>query len=315
MQRTSSVELPLDVDWDTRSGELHRYFVVDVFTERPLEGNQLGVFSDGRNLDVEQMQRLARELNFSETVFLLPPKKEGDVSARIFTPTKELPFAGHPVLGTAVVVGTALGLDLVRLETGLGTIPVELAREHGEVVFGRMEQAIPSWRPYERAAELLAALGVEASLLPIEAYANGPLHVYVALASEEMVAQLRPDVCALAELGGVAANCFAGSGRRWKTRMFAPGLAVAEDPATGSAAGSLAVHLARHGRIAFGAEIEIRQGAEIGRPSLLFARAEGSANHITRVQVAGSAVIVARGEFRLRTAGLADERASEQEPR
>ena len=153
-------------------------------------------------------------------MFLLAPEDGGDVRARIFTPTKELPFAGHPVLGTATVVGAALGLDLVRLETGLGTISVELARGHGEVVFGRMEQAIPSWRPYERAAELLTALGVEASLLPIEVYANGPLHVYVALPSEELVAQLRPDVRALAELESVAANCFAGSGRRWKTRML-----------------------------------------------------------------------------------------------
>jgi trans-2,3-dihydro-3-hydroxyanthranilate isomerase len=94
-------------------------------------------------------------------------------------------------------------------------------------------------------------------------------------------------------------NCFAGSGKRWKTRMFAPGGGVPEDPATGSAAGPLAVHLARHGRIGFGEEIEISQGAEIGRPSTLYATAEGSAEQVERVEVGGSAVIVARGEFRL----------------
>jgi trans-2,3-dihydro-3-hydroxyanthranilate isomerase len=172
-----------------------------------------------------------------------------------------------------------------------------LEREGGQIVFGRMQQPIPSWRLYEREAELLAALGVERSRLPVEAYKNGPLHVYVALESEEAVAALRPDMSALTELAAVGANCFAGSGRHWKTRMFAPVHGVSEDPATGSAAGPLAVHLARHGRIAFGEEIEIRQGAEIRRPSILYARADGSAERIERVEVGGSAVIVARGEF------------------
>jgi trans-2,3-dihydro-3-hydroxyanthranilate isomerase len=114
-----------------------------------------------------------------------------------------------------------------------------------------------------------------------------------------MVSGLKPDFAALAELGELAANTFAGRGTRWKTRMFAPGGGVFEDPATGSAAGPLAIHLARHGRIAFGEEIEIHQGAEVGRPSVLYARARGSRNQIDRVEVGGSAVIVAEGEFRL----------------
>src|SRR6185295_16096601 len=105
----------------------------------------------------------------------------------------------------------------------------------------------------------------------------GPTHVYVALGSREQVAALAPDMGALRRLP-VGVNCFAGEGRRWKTRMFAPGHGVDEDPATGSAAGPLAVHLARHGRIAFGEEIEIEQGAEIGRPSKLFAVVHGSAD-------------------------------------
>jgi trans-2,3-dihydro-3-hydroxyanthranilate isomerase len=140
---------------------------------------------------------------------------------------------------------------------------------------------------------------VRRSRLPVVAYRNGPLHVYVELESEAEVAALRPDLGALAGLAELGANCFAGSGKRWKTRMFAPALGVAEDPATGSAAGPLALHLARHGRIAFGDEIEIRQGAEIRRPSLLRARVTGSADRVDRVEVAGSAVIVARGEFHL----------------
>jgi trans-2,3-dihydro-3-hydroxyanthranilate isomerase len=276
-----------------------RYLVVDVFTATPLEGNQLGVFPDALGVPSEHMQRLARELNLSETVFVLPAEAGGDARVRIFTPRHELPFAGHPVLGCAFVVGDALDRNTVRLETGLGLIPIELEREDGRIVFGRMQQVIPDWRPYEREGELLAALGVEGSGLPVEAYPNGPLHVFAELESEQAVARLKPNYAALAELGGVAANCFAGAGTSWKTRMFAPAGGVFEDPATGSAAGPLAIHLARHGRIAFGEQIEIRQGAEVGRPSVLYARAEGSGDRIDRVEVGGSAVIVARGNFRV----------------
>jgi trans-2,3-dihydro-3-hydroxyanthranilate isomerase len=273
------------------------YFLVDVFTDTPLEGNQLGVFPDSGEYSQEQMQRLARELNFSETVFVCPPTGGADARVRIFTPRRELPFAGHPVLGCAFIVGEELGRDTVRLETGLGVIPVELARREGRIVSGRMQQRIPDWRPYEQERELLSALGVESSGLPVEAYANGPLHVYVELESEEAVAGLRPDLTSLGALGDVAANCFAGAGQDWKTRMFAPGAGVLEDPATGSAAGPLAIHLARHGRISFGDEITIRQGAEIGRPSVLHARAHGSGDRVERVEVGGSGVVVARGEF------------------
>lgn len=290
--------LPLDVELDA-GGRRHRYLVVDVFTGTALAGNQLGVFTDARGLATDEMQRLARELNLSETVFVLPAEQGGDVRIRIFTPTVELPFAGHPVLGTAFVVGSALGTYAVRLETGLGIVPIQLERSAGRITFGRMDQPIPVWQPYERVAELLAALDVEDSGLPVEAYRNGPLHVYVALRDEEAVAALRPDLTALGVLGQIGVNCFAGSGRRWRTRMFGPGLGVPEDPATGSAAGPLAVHLARHGRIGFGEEIEIRQGGEIARPSLLHARVDGTAERVDRVQVGGSAVAVARGEFRL----------------
>ena len=145
---------------------------------------------------------------------------------------------------------------------------MRLEREENRIVFGRMEQPLPSVRLYEAEAELLSALRVERSELPVELYDNGVEHVYVCLGSEDEVARLRPDLSRLTDLPDVlGVNCFAGSGKRWKTRMFAPGSGVAEDPATGSAAGPLALHLARHGRIAFGEEIEISQGVEVGRPS------------------------------------------------
>jgi trans-2,3-dihydro-3-hydroxyanthranilate isomerase len=276
-----------------------RYVVCDVFTNRPLTGNQLGVFTDARDLDDETMQSLARELNFAETVFVLP-SDEAHARIRIFTPVKELPFAGHPTLGSAFVLAGPLQLAEIRLETGNGVVPVRLEREGPRIVFGRMAQPLPSVQPYAADAELLGALGVERSELPVEVYDNGIQHVYVALGSEEEVAALKPDLSRLAELPAVVGvNCFAGSGSKWKTRMFAPGGGVSEDPATGSAAGPLALHLARHGRIAFGEEIEIIQGVEIQRPSTLYARVDGSAEKVERVEVGGSAVVVARGEFTL----------------
>jgi trans-2,3-dihydro-3-hydroxyanthranilate isomerase len=244
------------------------------------------------------MQKLAREMSFSETVFVLPPEAGGHARIRIFTPTVELPFAGHPVLGSAFVLGAPLQLVEIRLETAAGVIPVTLEREGARIVFGRMQQPIPNWEPFEHADELQELLGVR-SQLPVEAYDLGPHHVFLQLGSEAEVATLEPDFAALLRLTHKGVNCFAGSGRQWKTRVFVPAYGVPEDPATGSACGPLAIHLARHGRIAFGEEIEVSQGAEIGRPSTLYARVDGSAEKIDRVEVGGSTVLVARGEFRL----------------
>ena len=233
-----------------------RYVVADVFTETPLAGNPVAVFTDARALEGEEMQRLARELNLSESVFVLQAEAGGHARIRIFTPGIEMKFAGHPTLGTAFVLGGPMQLAEIRLETGMGIVPVRLERDHDRIVFGRMEQPLPSWEPYSEEAALLSAIGVTRSELPVELYDNGARHVYVALASPEDVARLRPYLSALADLPAVLGiSCFAGEGSRWKTRMFAPAGGVSEDPATGSAAGPLAVHLARHGRIGFGDEI------------------------------------------------------------
>jgi trans-2,3-dihydro-3-hydroxyanthranilate isomerase len=278
-----------------------RYVVCDVFTDTPLTGNQLAVFTDARELPEERLQELARELNYSETVFVYPATAEGaHARIRIFTPGVEVPFAGHPTLGSAFVLAGPLQLGEIRLETGRGVVPVRLEREGARIVFGRMEQPIPTIAAYEDEADLLDAIGVERSELPVEVYDNGLQHVFVTLGSEAEVAALKPDIARLSDVGEVlGVNCIAGSGTHWKTRMFIPSGGVAEDPATGSAAGPLALHLARHGRIAFGQEIEITQGVEIQRPSKLYARVDGSADHVERVEVGGSAVVVARGEFRL----------------
>jgi trans-2,3-dihydro-3-hydroxyanthranilate isomerase len=276
-----------------------RYVIADVFTDTKLQGNQVAVFTDAREIPEEKLQLIAREMNLSETVFVYKPEGEGHARIRIFTPMIEMPFAGHPTLGTAFILSEPLQSDEIRLETGMGIVPVRLERDDsGRIVFGRMEQPLPAIEPYPDEKELLDILGIERSELPIELYDNGVRHVYVCLGSEEEVAALRPDLNRLAEQSvALCFNCFAGEGLRWKTRMFAPGGGVTEDPATGSAAGPLALHLARHGRIEFGDEIEISQGVEIRRPSTLFARVEGSADDVQRVEVGGSAVTVARGEL------------------
>ena len=276
-----------------------RYVICDVFTDRPLAGNQLAVFTDGTKLDTGTMQALAREMNFSETTFVLPAGAGGHAKIRIFTPTRELPFAGHPILGTAFVIGGSVQLDELRLETGAGLVRVRLEREGARVVFGWMDQPLPRIEPFAEGERLLAAAGAERSVLPIEVYDNGMRHVMCALESREQVAGLKPDFARLTELSADCFSFFAGSGLEYKTRMFGPGAGVNEDPATGSAAGPIAVHLARHGKIGHGDLIEIEQGVEIGRPSRLYARAHGSAEKLERVEVGGSAVTVARGEFKI----------------
>jgi len=277
-----------------------RYVVADVFTDVPLAGNQLAVFTDARDLTDGDMQALAREMSFSETVFVLPPTVEdADVRIRIFTPANELPFAGHPTLGAAFVLGAPLQRVVIRLETLAGVVPVELQREGPRIVFGWMDQPVPPWGPVDNADEVLAALGLDQSGLPVEWYDLGPGHVYVDVGLPSAVVALQPDFGALARATSYGVNTFARDDGTWKTRMFAPNHGVNEDAATGSAAGPLAIHLARHRRIAFGEQIEIKQGAEINRPSTLYAVVEGTPERIERVRVGGSAVTVARGEFAL----------------
>lgn len=276
----------------------YRYVIVDVFTDRKLAGNALAVFTDARGLDDDTMLALAREMNLSETVFVLPPAQGGNARIRIFTPAREVPFAGHPVLGTAFVLAAPLQLAALRLETGLGLVDLSLQRDGHTLSFATMVQPLPTIAPFSDPERLFRALGVAGSRLPVTIYDNGIRHVFVVLDSPEQVASLRPDLAALSticEANGF--NVCAGQGDSWKTRMFDPYLGVAEDPATGSAAGPLALHLARAGLIAFGQQIRIEQGAEVNRPATLYARAIGNAERLERIEVGGSAVLVARGEF------------------
>ena len=162
---------------------------------------------------------------------MLPPREGGTVRLRIFTPRVELRFAGHPCLGAAFVLGGPLQLGVLGLETGSGIVPVELERdESGRIVFGWMTQPVPTVEPYERAEELLAALGLAASELPVEVYDNGVRHAYAVLPAKEDVARLEPTWRTLAGLDVVGVSACAGTGTSWKLRMFAPAPASARTP-------------------------------------------------------------------------------------
>jgi trans-2,3-dihydro-3-hydroxyanthranilate isomerase len=272
-----------------------RYTLCDVFTERALAGNPLAVFTDARSLDSATMQALAREMNLSETVFVLPPERGGHAKLRIFTPGVELPFAGHPTLGAAFVLGGPLESVELRLELAAGVVPVRLEREAARIGFGWMTQPNATSLSVQNEAAVVDALGVADRPLAVFGYQNGPEHLYVELASEGAVSALSPNLSLLGRTTPAGVYAFFFDGTRCRARCFVPGKGVSEDPATGSAVGPLALHLRRAGRLADGAVLRVEQGIEMGRPSTLYARiGDGAAPSI---EVGGCAKIVARGQF------------------
>ena len=278
----------------------YSYTVADAFTDTPLCGNPVAVFAHASGLSATDMQRIARELNLSETTFVFPPQSGGDHHVRIFTPVNELPFAGHPTLGTAAVLGRASDRNELVIETGMGPVPCVLERNgNGErdVCAVSMEQPIPTWSVYELSDLLLEGLGLTGSTLPIEVYRNGPRHVFVGLPDIAQLSALKPDLRVLAKLPDVAINCFAGANQHWRMRMFSPAYGVSEDAATGSAAGPLALHLIRHGLLDFGKTLHIEQGVEMERRSVMHATVFGSLTEPGPICVSGGVTIVAEGRL------------------
>jgi trans-2,3-dihydro-3-hydroxyanthranilate isomerase len=281
----------------------HSYELIDVFTDKPLTGNQLAVFPHGDKLDDKLLQQVARELNLSETVFLFPPQSEGDMRMRIFTSWCELPFAGHPVLGTACVIArrqSPEGITRIRLETQKDIISVEVTLTPGQAPFGRMDQPIPTIGGWGGSPEeLLRTLNVPEPVIPIEFYHNGVPHLYLMLPNIADVLAIQPSYSALREVcAGARINCFAGEGSTYTSRMFSPfELAMPEDPACGSAAGPLAAHLVLNGVITSGQEITIFQGEKVGRPSTLFASATGEGKELHRIRVGGSCYPIGQGNL------------------
>ena len=268
----------------------HEYTLVDVFTDRKFGGNQLAVFTDGRGIGDGTMQSVAKELNLPETTFVVPAAKGGDHRLRIFTPAKELPFAGHPTVGTAYVLAGGKDATL-RLEEPVGTLEVTVRRG-----FTEMEQPLPAFEPVGDRAAVAASLSLatddlEASL-PIEIGSSGNRFMFVGVKGLDAVQRATPR--GLAEAAYIFTTKTVEPGSTIHGRMYAPWQGVAEDPATGSAIGPLGAYLVRHG-VSDGARIVAEQGYEMGRPSLLFVRIGGTRERITSVHVGGRCAIVGGG--------------------
>jgi trans-2,3-dihydro-3-hydroxyanthranilate isomerase len=281
----------------------------DVFTERRFGGNPLAVVLDGTALSDAQMQAVAREFNFSETTFVLPPSDPAHAArVRIFTPLRELPFAGHPTVGTAFVLASLAPeryrADRIVLQEGIGPVTVELERHAGELKrcsFFAPRLPQPGAEAPRR-DELAAMLGLAPSqvLDSAEFWSAGVPYLVVPLASVEALQRCRLDLTVWA--GVLAGHDFkhvypvAQAGAAWRVRMFAPDAGVAEDPATGSAAAAFAGWLTAYApQVGRRSEYTLLQGEEIGRPSRIDLQIDSEGDRITAVRVAGASVMVSQG--------------------
>ena len=285
---------------------------VDVFTDHALTGNALAVFPDGRGLSTDQMQAIARETNLSETTFILPgdaaAEKENGVRVRIFTVQEELPFAGHPTLGTAFVLRGQSGAAEVRLALNVGTVPVRFEERPGQPAFGEMTQMNPEFGPTHDPQPIAEVTGLNPAdfdpSVPIQTVSTGLPYTIAALRSLRTLQSLRLDVKRageyLARSGGkffyfVSRETVDPKARLHARMLFYNG----EDPATGSAAGSCCAWMVAHGVAASDERVMIEQGIEMHRPSCIFVRATKRDNQVINVRVGGNCVEVLRGEFML----------------
>lgn len=286
------------------------YVLVDVFAERALEGNQLAIFTDARGLSTEQMQALARETNLAETTFIFPrdPEEERTVGkqVRIFTVNEELPFAGHPTLGTAYYLHRFGGSDEIWLDLKVGKIPVHFRRDEREDrSFGEMRQRDPEEGPMHDREQIARACGLSieeiATHAPIQTFSTGIPFTIVPVVSLAAIRKVGPWSRMQEYLSRGGAKFFyfvtsetVSSDAKLHARMpFYNG----DDPATGSAAGCCASWMAMHGLLGNEERAVIEQGLEVHRPSRIFVRAQRSGNKVVNVHVGGYCVEVGQGEF------------------
>ena len=282
---------------------------VDVFTARPLEGNSLAVFFDGRGLSDDEMQALAREMNLSETTFILPREssveRERGVRVRIFTVQEELPFAGHPTLGTAFQLRGSTGAHEVALELTVGKVPVRFEEQAGQPVFGEMTQIDPKFGERHDREAVVRASGLRDGdidpSLPVQTISTGVPFTVVPIRGLEIMRNLHVDLKSSAEYlersGGkffyfVTRETEDPAARLHARMMFFNG----EDPATGSAAGCASAWMVAHGVAQPDERVLIEQGLEMKRPSRIFVSASRRDNRVVNVRVGGNVVEVLRGE-------------------
>lgn len=294
------------------------YLHYDVFTDQPLLGNQLAVFTEAEGLDASQMQRIAREMNFSESTFIFPTERpDTDIRMRIFTPFNEMPMAGHPTIGSTFALAQTgvikKGAKRFVFGLNIGPTPVDLEWSDGALRFGWMTQRPPTFGPIVAQRDAVAAaLGLKvedlAEHLPVQEVSCGVPFLCVALRTHQAVDR------AVSDAGGFKRLCdacgldlpiylFSIGGPSPEdtvySRMFAPDFGIIEDPATGSAAGPLGCYIVHHGVVKPDPAklIQISQGVAMGRASRIAVSIEGSATDITGVKVGGTAVLVGRGEL------------------
>lgn len=295
-----------------------RYHIVDVFTDRAFGGNPLAVFTNGRGIEPALMQSIAKELNLSETTFVLPPENpENDYRVRIFTPAAELPMAGHPTVGTSFILAREHMIELeddgvttIRLEEGVGTIPVDINLRDGVPDLIWMQQPLPSFGPrFEDAGAIAEMLSIPPEAIetewPLEVVSCGVPFLFVPLKDLESIRKIRfrLDVWerALREFGVSGVFVFTKEtelqGSSVHSRMFAPALGVWEDPATGGASGPLGCYLVRHEvfPVTQRAEFTSEQGIEMGRPSIIKIVIEQEAGEIRAVRVGGQCRFMGEG--------------------
>jgi len=291
--------------------ELRRlsFVQLDVFSTQPFEGNSLAVVLDGRGLSDPEMQALAREMNLSETTFILPREpsveRERGVRVRIFTVQEELSFAGHPTLGTAFQLRGSTGAHEIVLDLNVGRVPVRFEEEPGQPVFGEMTQVNPEFGPRHDREAVVRAAGLRDGdidpSVPIQTVSTGLPFTIVPLRGLEIMRNLRVDIKASAEYlersGGrffyfVSRETVDPSARLHARMMFYNG----EDPATGSAAGCAAAWMVAHGVAQPEERVLIEQGIEMKRPSRIFVRASRRDDRVVNVRVGGNVVEILRGE-------------------
>lgn len=292
-----------------------RYQLVDVFTGERFGGNPLAVFTNGRGLETEMMQRIAKELNLSETVFVLPPDDPAnDYKMRIFTPALELPMAGHPTIGTAFVlarehlVNISAEKPLIRLEEQVGVIPVEFDFQDDGRLLVTMEQPSPTFGPeFEDRATIADMLSLDVSALddlPLQVVSCGVPFLFIPIKTLDAIGaiKVRTDVWEKAVKDHAEQHLFAFSRQVERddstvhSRMFAPAMGIAEDPATGGASGPLGCYLVKHGLVTGSpAVIVSEQGMEMGRPSFIHIQIDHSGGDFKRVSVGGQSVYIGEG--------------------
>lgn len=284
----------------------------DVFSSRPFEGNSLAVFSDGRGLTDAEMQSIANEMNLSETTFILPRdaaiERERGIRVRIFTVREELPFAGHPTLGTAFALRGQTGAEQITLELNVGKVPVHFEDKAGDPAFGEMTQIDPSFQTKHEREAVARATGLRVEdfddSLPIETVSTGVPFTVTPLKWLAVIQNLQVNLDRSAEYleksGGkffyfVSRETVDRDARLHARMLFYNG----EDPATGSAAGCTAAWMVAHGVAKPDERVLIEQGVEMNRPSRIFVRAAKRDNRVVNVRVGGHSVEIMRGELYL----------------